>query len=296
MPNDANVKEAARSLLETALEEDGFDRDLTSVISVIAGGGADGRFTLAARENGTFAGEAILAVVAERFPAQLRIAAEVSDGEQFSARRRLAAIEGDAQTILGIERTLLNFLQRLCGVATLTRRFVDAVAGTGAKIYDTRKTIPGWRELDKYAVRCGGGCNHRMGLHDAVLIKDNHLAGIPIARLASTLAEILGRLDHAKHHHEFVEVEVDTLEQFRAVVAVPGVDVVLLDNFTLEQMRQAVAIRDGAGLRGRVALEVSGGVREESVAAIAATGVDRIAIGALTHSARAVDLGLDRER
>jgi len=295
MTNDTSLNEAIRSLLNTALEEDGVDRDVTSAISIAADLAIQGRFRLTAREPGSFAGEKLLTALAERYSDQIRIDCRIGDGGRFVGGQALAMLEGNVQTILGVERTLLNFLQRLCGVASFTYRFVEATAGTEAKIYDTRKTIPGWRELDKYAVRCGGGKNHRMGLHDAVLIKDNHIAGIPSERLAAVLEEIVGRLDKARHRHDFVEVEVDALEQLREVIKVSGIDVILLDNFTIGQICQAVEIRDTAGLRGRVALEVSGGVRVEDVAAIAATGVDRIAIGALTHSARAIDIGLDRE-
>ncbi len=185
-----------------------------------------------------------------------------------------------------------NFLSRMSGVATLTRHFVHAArqAHPGVQVLDTRKTIPGWRELDKYAVRAGGGLNHRFGLYDAVLIKDNHLAGIPTERLAAELTALLKRIAGKP---SFVEVEVDRLEQFDEVCRVGGIDIVLLDNFTLEAMRVAVARRDARGLRGRLALEASGGVTQATIGAIAATGVDRISVGEITHSAAALDIGLD---
>ncbi|MEW6252904.1 MAG: hypothetical protein AB1716_19885, partial [Planctomycetota bacterium] len=235
----------------------------------------------------------------------------------------VATLRGPRATVLSTERTLLNFLGRMSGVATLTRRYVDAAraANPHVQILDTRKTIPGWRELDKYAVRCGGGMNHRSGLYDAVLIKDNHIAGIPLERLAEELRAMLGRLARTP---KFVEVEVDSLEQLREVCRVAGVHMVLLDNFTTERIRAAVAVRDRLRTRplipmspqhlervndltaaerddGRphtweppmLLLEASGGVDLESVAELAATGVDRISVGALTHSAAALDIGLD---
>ena len=196
--------------------------------------------------------------------------------------------------ILSAERVLLNFLQRLCGIATLTGSFVDAAAGTDAAIYDTRKTAPGWRVLEKYAVRCGGGRNHRRGLFDAVLIKDNHLAGVDPDRLAGTVFEMLNRLSTSDAKPAFVEVEADSPDQVEALLTVVGIDVVLLDNFSVENLREAVATRDRLGLGGKVALEASGGVTLETVTAVAETGVDRISIGALTHSPRAIDLSLER--
>lgn len=216
----------------------------------------------------------------------------LADGAAVMPGVTVATIVGARGAVLTAERTLLNFLARLSGVATLTRCFVDAVAAVNAncRVYDTRKTIPGWRELDKYAVRCGGGHNHRFGLHDAVLIKDNHLAGVPLEKLSATLEGMLARVTGSPG---FVEVEVDTLPQLNAVCAVPGVRVVLLDNFGLEQMAAAVAWRNSQGLTGRIELEASGGISLENVARIAATGVDRIAVGALTHSAAGLDIGLD---
>jgi nicotinate-nucleotide pyrophosphorylase (carboxylating) len=217
----------------------------------------------------------------------------VDDGDRLSAGTVIAEAHGAARTLLGIERTLLNFLQRLCGVATLTRRFVDAVSGTQAEIYDTRKTIPGWRVLDKYAVRCGGGRNHRHGLHDAVLVKDNHLSHFSASGLDAGAFEILNRLSEEGARPEFIEFEVDTPTQLEALFKVVGINVILLDNFTLDRMREAVARRDALGLKGKVALEASGKVTLETVRQVAETGVERIAVGALTHSATALDIGMD---
>jgi nicotinate-nucleotide pyrophosphorylase (carboxylating) len=214
------------------------------------------------------------------------------DGQPIAAGKSVATLRGPKAAVLAVERTLLNFLGRMSGVATLTHRYVQTArqANPDVQVLDTRKTLPGWRELDKYAVRAGGGTNHRMGLYDAVLIKDNHLAGIPTERLASTLSRLLDRKPGSAR---FVEVEVDRLEQLIEVCKVSGVDIVLLDNLSLHEMRKAVEYRDAQGLRGKLALEASGKVSLENIADIAATGVDRISVGALTHSAVALDVGLD---
>ena len=227
-----------------------------------------------------------------KFDAAKRGTRHFEDGQPIAAGQSVALLRGPKAAVLAVERTLLNFLGRMSGVATLTHRYVQTArqANPDVRVLDTRKTLPGWRELDKYAVRKGGGTNHRMGLYDAVLIKDNHLAGIPTERLASVLSGLLDRkLDSAR----FVEVEVDRLEQLIEVCKVSGVDIVLLDNPSPHEMRRAVEYRDSQGLRGQLALEASGKVSLENIADIAATGVDRISVGALTHSAVALDLGLD---
>lgn len=278
-------------LWQRALSEDGAERDITSQVSIPQE--ARGRAQLVAKADGVFAGGILFDLLKEHYARKLLVHANVKDGELFKRDTILGTLEGPLRLLLGIERTLLNFLQRLCGVATLTRKYVDAVAGTSAKIYDTRKTIPGWRELDKYAVRCGGGVNHRTGLHDAILVKDNHLAGIPVERLAQRVFEVLNLAVELEPAPAFFEVEVDTLEQFDQLLKVVGIDVVLLDNFSLEQMREAVCRRQAAGLAGKLALEASGGVDLSTVTAIAHTGVDRISVGALTHSASALDISLD---
>jgi nicotinate-nucleotide pyrophosphorylase (carboxylating) len=211
------------------------------------------------------------------------------------AGERIAKFSGLVCQMLAAERTLLNFLQHLSGVATLTAHYVAAVAGTHAKIFDTRKTTPGMRTLEKYAVRCGGGHNHRIGLYDAVLLKDNHLAGIPTSRLAHAVFEMLNRVETLSSQPAFVEVECDGLDQLAELLKVVGIDVILLDNFKFPAIREAVTMRDRAGLRGKLELEASGGVTLETVRKIAETGVERIAVGAITHSAPILDLGLDAE-
>jgi nicotinate-nucleotide pyrophosphorylase (carboxylating) len=206
----------------------------------------------------------------------------------------LLRIRGPLRSLLTAERVILNFLQRMSGVATLTHRFVERVEGTAAKIYDTRKTIPGLRALDKYAVRAGGGVNLRIGLYDGLLVKDNHLAAQPLKELTAFLSRIVSQ-GRAEDPKRLVEVEVDTLEQMREVLKVDGVDVILLDNMDCPKMTLAVEMRDKAGKKGEVDLEASGGVTLETVRNIALCGVERIAVGAITHSAPAMDIGMDVE-
>ncbi len=299
-PGPALDESAVRRLIELAADEDLGSGDLTARLL-----DAPERLvqaTLVARAPGTLCGLAVAPLVCEAFSRRLNAALSVApsaragrfwaDGDAVMPADAVATVAGPHAAVLAMERTLLNVVCRLSGVATLTRRFVDAAraANAAVQIYDTRKTIPGWRALDKYAVRCGNGHNHRMGLYDAVLVKDNHLAGIPTSALREHVAALLRRLSG---HPAFVEVEVDHLGQFVEVCEVPGIDVILLDNFTLADTRTAVAHRDARGLQGRVALEASGAVTLQSVAALAGTGVDRIAIGGITHSATALDFGLD---
>lgn len=289
------------SLIEAAFLED-FDQagDLSSAL--LPEPQAPGIARLVARRDGVVCGLALAPEICRLFSARLGAALDFSpergeddalhDGDLIRADQTLALVRGSRRALLGLERTLLNFLCRMSGVATLTRRFVEAArrVNPAVRVLDTRKTLPGWRELDRYAVRCGGGENHRMGLYDAVLIKDNHLAGVPLSRLATMLSDMLTRVSGSAR---FVEVEVQNLEQFEEVCRVPGVQIVMLDNFAPEAMRQAVSRRDALGLRGRLELEASGGVTLDSIASIAATGVERISVGALTHSAPALDLALD---
>jgi nicotinate-nucleotide pyrophosphorylase (carboxylating) len=284
-----------RRLIEIAWEEDlGAEGDLTAALLPEANVEVTAR--VVPRQAGIICGlrlgPTVCEVFARRLQQPLDFAAAAADGEHVASGACVATLRGPRAAVLSTERTLLNFLGRMSGVATLTRRYVEAAQAVNpaAQILDTRKTIPGWRELDKYAVRAGGGQNHRAGLYDAVLIKDNHLAGVPVEQWATRLRELVARVPE---HARFIEVEVDHLAQLAEVCQVAGVGVVLLDNFTPEQMRAAVALRDARGLRGKLALEASGGVTLESVGPTAATGVDRISIGALTHSAVGLDIGLD---
>jgi nicotinate-nucleotide pyrophosphorylase (carboxylating) len=257
--------------------------------------------TLVQKEVGVACGLPIVEMVCQAYDERLRVEQipgfhfDVLEGHYSDQRRMpLLRIRGPLRSLLSAERVLLNFMQHLSGVATLTHRFARRVEGTGAKIYDTRKTLPGFRALDKYAVRCGGGYNHRIGLYDGLLVKDNHLAHIPLREIAPYLSDIVRRA-RAEDARRLVEIEVDTLEQLREVLKVDNVDVILLDNMDCPTMQQAVAMRNDAGRKGKVDLEASGGVTLETVRSVAVTGVDRIAIGAVTHSAPALDIGLDIE-
>ena len=273
---------------------------------------AQGRAVLVQKQSGVICGLPIIAMICRVYDDALKVEPlEALEGSwSDSPRRPLAIITGPLRSLLSAERIILNFIQRLSGVATQTRRFVDAISGTTARIYDTRKTTPGYRLLEKYAVRCGGGQNHRMGLYDGLLVKDNHIAAIPLPDLADQLRNIVA-LSRAEAPKRFIQIEVDTLDQLREVLKVDRVDSILLDNMDCPTMCQAVTLRDhaiggavegvseiasvSAGLTMRPALEASGGVNLTTVRAIAETGVDRISVGALTHSAVALDIGLDVE-
>ncbi|PWU20990.1 MAG: nicotinate-nucleotide diphosphorylase (carboxylating) [Verrucomicrobia bacterium] len=220
-------------------------------------------------------------------PLEVKVVRLAEDGERVAAGGALLKFSGSARVMLSAERVALNFVQRLSGVATLTAQFVEAVRGTRAKILDTRKTTPGWRRFEKYAVRCGGGQNHRIGLFDMVLIKDNHVAALKHAK-PNAIAAAVTRA-RAAYPKLQTEVEADTLEQVEQA-AEAGADMILLDNMDTAQLREAVR-----RVRGRARTEASGGVTLATVRAIAETGVDFISVGALTHSARAVDIGLDFE-
>jgi nicotinate-nucleotide pyrophosphorylase (carboxylating) len=283
-----------RALVEMAREEDLGERgDITS--QLIGDRSGDVQFALVARQAGVLAGRLITPDILEMYDRRVELTwcPDYSDGSRFEAGDRLAVIAGPMAAILSAERVLLNFLQRLCAVASATRTYVDAVAGTGAKICDTRKTTPGWRILEKYAVTCGGGRNHRMGLHDAVLIKDNHLAGVGPERLAGTLFSMLNDAAALEPPPNFIEVEADTLDQVEQIFNVVGVDYVLLDNFSTADLAKAVALRDSLGLKGKVQLEASGGITLQTIHAVAESGVERISVGAITHSVPAIDLSLE---
>ena len=282
-------------LIELARREDLGAGDLSTGLLPDPGGAAT--FRLIAKQPGVFAGREVAPAVLRAYDPGIAVDwTELgSDGTRFDdLPAELATIHGPVGPILSAERVLLNFLQRLCGIATLTRAYVDAIAGTGATILDTRKTTPGWRKLEKYAVRCGGGRNHREGLFDAVLIKDNHLAGVQTPQLAEHVFDLLNRLEAPRAKPTFVEVEADTLAQVEELLKVVGIDVILIDNFSLEDMRRAVTVRNKAGLSGKVALEASGGITLDTVRGVAETGVDRISVGAITHSPTALDLSMER--
>ncbi len=266
--------------VDRALAEDlGRAGDITSQATIPADARAD--VVIAARGAGVIAGLPLAEAAFRRMDSGIAFTAELADGTAVEAGTVVARISGNARAILSAERTALNFLTHLSGIASLTRRYVDAVAHTSARITCTRKTIPGLRALEKYAVRCGGGSNHRFGLDDAILIKDNHVA------VCGGVAEAVRRAKAFAGHLTKVEVEVDTLDQLHEALGA-GAEVVLLDNMPPATLREAVALT-----AGRAVLEASGGITLETVAAVAESGVDYISSGAITHSAPALDLGLD---
>jgi nicotinate-nucleotide pyrophosphorylase (carboxylating) len=284
MPSDTARSPLPDVLIEpivrAALAEDlGRAGDITSAACIDADARISVRF--AARKAGVVAGVACARLAIHALDAEATFAAWAHDGDQVSADAVLATVQANARALLSAERVALNLYGRLSGVATLTRAYVDAVAGTGAVIIDTRKTTPGLRALEKYAVRCGGGVNHRFGLDDAILIKDNHVAA------CGGVGEAIRRARASAGHLVKIEAEVDGLDQLEDALAA-GPDVVMLDNFSLADLRAAVSMT-----RGRAVLEASGGVTLETVRAIAQTGVGVISVGALTHSAPVLDIGLD---
>jgi len=266
-----------------ALAEDlGRAGDITSIATVPEE--TRGHAVVVARKAGVVSGLPLVAAAFRRLSPGIKIAASARDGAPIAAGAKLMSIDGNARAILGAERTALNFIGHLSGIATATAEFVKRIAHTKARVICTRKTTPGLRALEKYAVRCGGGYNHRFGLDDAMLIKDNHIA------VAGGIAAVLKRAKAAAGHLVKIEIEVDSLEQLDEVLQVGLADVVLIDNFDPDAMRRAVAM-----VAGRLVIEASGGITLESAAAIAETGVDYLSSGSLTHSVRNLDIGLDIE-
>ena len=307
---DERLEDDWRSILRLALAEDlGDAGDVTTraLVAEDAIGAAD----FVARSQGVLAGIALAEITADFIDARLQWTSLLTDGSPLAPGVRIASIEGPAASLLTAERLILNMLSRLSGIAGLTAHYVAAVSGTRARIYDTRKTTPGWRRLEKYAVRCGGGCNHREGLFEAILIKDNHLAlgsqppldgkaasgGVspsaaytPAQAVRRTRSFIETQVPQANRADMIVEIEVDTLEQLDEVLPVAP-DIVLLDNMTPAMLAEAVRRRDLAGVD--TDLEASGGVDLQTVGRIARSGVERISVGGLTHSAVSLDIGLD---
>lgn len=287
-------------LLDLAIREDlGTRGDCTT--QALVPEAARGRAAIVARGAGVLAGEPAIAAAVAKFSPDLKWSATSHDSRAVAPGQSIGVLEGPARAMLAAERPLLNLLGRLSGIATLTRRYVDLVAGTGAAIYDTRKTTPGWRSLEKYAVRCGGGTNHRAGLYDAVLIKDNHLAlGAAMRPRGEGGYSPVDAVRRARQYCEerfgdagrrmILEIEVDSLDQLDEVL-VANPDIVLLDNMSPATLREAVVRRDAGN--PAVQLEASGGIDLTTVRSIAETGVQRISVGALTHSAVALDFGLD---
>jgi len=296
---DDRLRDDCRELIRLAIRED-LDREHDWTTLALVPEDAMARAALVPRQPGVVGGLEAAELTLAEFDPRLAWSPEVSDGATIAAGQRIAVISGPARSLLTSERTLLNLLSRLSGIATLTRRYVDAVSGTRARIYDTRKTTPGFRRLEKYAVRLGGGTNHRTGLFDAMLIKDNHLAFsqsgqseaavTPAAAVRRARKFLEGLSVDGGRESLPLEVEVDSLEQLDSVLP-ERPDIVLLDNMRPDELRAAVARRDRVA--PQVQLEASGGVNLQTVAEIARTGVDRISVGALTHGAASLDIGLD---
>lgn len=299
----------ALKLIELSLTEDTGAADLASGVDCttdsIVPADSTARAAFVSRQQGVVSGVKVAQLVAEKFAPRVELIQEKKDGDAVEPKQTIATLSGPAHDILTIERTCLNFMCRLSGISSLTRQFADRVSGTGAKVLDTRKTTPGWRRLEKYAVACGGGTNHRMGLYDAVMLKDNHLAFF--RSQVENEADVIPRaLEQSRQwisdqsaslpngEQTILQLEVDTIEQFEISIAKSHStqpDIVLLDNMTTDQLSRAVTIRNENA--PEVLLEASGGVNLETIAGIAATGVDRISVGALTHSAINFDIGLD---
>lgn len=280
------MNEHTRTLIRIALEEDLADRgDLTSLNFVDAEHRSIGK--IVSREEAVISGSEVAAEVCRAVDPDLRFRSITHDGGSASVGDVVAEIVGPTRAVLTAERTVLNFMQRLSGIATITRSYVDLIGHTEASLLDTRKTTPGWRALEKQAVMDGGGTNHRFGLYDAIMVKDNHLVANPSPlNIAERVDEVKAREPELK-----IELEVDRLDQLKDYLRVDGIDVILLDNMNNNQLREAVSMRDQSG--SDIRLEASGGVNLSTVKGIAETGVDFISVGALTHSVRSIDLGLD---
>lgn len=276
------MEASTEQLIRAAIAEDVGSGDLTATYFVPTESTARARIT--AREPGVVAGMEVALRVFQEIDPRILVTPLMQDGAAFFPGDVLLEISGPTRGILTAERTALNFLQRLSGVATQARRYVEAVKPHAVQIWDTRKTTPGWRLLEKAAVKAGGGTNHRMGLYDHVMVKDNHLAA------HGTLAELQSAIDRVREERPGtrIQLEADNLEQVAGFLTLHGVDMLLLDNMGAERLREAVALN-----AGRLWLEASGGITLETIRDIAATGVNAISVGALTHSARALDLGLD---
>lgn len=294
---DASLLEDLTEILRLAIRED-LDRSVDLTTMAIVPPGVTGSAALISRSHGVAAGIDLIDEMLEELDTKIHWDQRVGDGQSIEPGQVLSVLSGDARDLLTCERTILNVICRLSGVASLTHRYVQAVAGSSARVYDTRKTTPGWRRLEKYAVRCGGGHNHRLGLYDGILIKDNHLACRAAANgelLDAGQAVALAKAFVAAGSVKFasppmIEIEIDRIGQLESALAA-GPNIVLLDNMGCELLREAVAIRDR--LAPEVELEASGGVNLSTIGGIAATGVNRISVGALTHSAPVHDIGLD---
>jgi len=270
---------AVHDLIDLALREDIGTGDVTSESTIPENVMA--KAVILSKDEGIIAGLDIAGEVFRKIDPDIDYKKLVSDGDKITKWQELATVEGKARSLLTAERTVLNFLQRLSGVATITSKYVKAVSGYKARIVDTRKTTPGWRALEKFAVRVGGGGNHRFGLYDAVLIKDNHIA------VAGSITEAVARAKERIPHTMKIEIETENLNQVCEAIESKA-DIIMLDNMSLDMMSEAVKL-----INGKAIVEASGGIKLENIASVAATGVDLISIGALTHSAMSLDISMD---
>jgi nicotinate-nucleotide pyrophosphorylase (carboxylating) len=294
---DAALLDDLSHLVRLAIRED-LDRTADLTTMALVPQGVKGSAVILPRVAGIAAGIDLIEAMIQELDARISWTQHLGDGESFQPKQALATLSGETRDLLTCERTILNFLGRLCGIATLTGKYVSKLQGTKARVYDTRKTTPGWRRLEKYAVRCGGGRNHRLGLYDGILIKDNHLACRAAAdgqlldpgTAVTTAKEFLASGAYRFENPTLIEIEIDRVGQLESALrALPNI--VLLDNMNCDLLRECVAIRNR--IAPSVELEASGGVNLETIGNIAQTGVDRISVGALTHSAINLDLGLD---
>jgi nicotinate-nucleotide pyrophosphorylase (carboxylating) len=292
---DAAIEDDLRQLVRLAVRED-LDRQHDWTTVALVGPDTQGGAAMVAREPGVIAGLRALPVIIGEMRAAIDLDLQAADGSDVTTGAVIAQFSGSARDLLTCERPMLNLVSRLSGIATQTSRYVERVRGTAARIYDTRKTTPGWRRLEKYAVRCGGGYNHRTGLFDAILVKDNHLElaaekNLSPAGAVRRAREFVAQLD-AQYiaKDQLIEVEIDRLDQLDEVLAAAP-DIILLDNMAPENLRRAVLRRNEAG--AGIELEASGGVSLDTVRRIAETDIERISVGALTHSSRSLDIGLD---
>lgn len=292
---DAAIEDDLRALIRLAVRED-LDRQHDWTTVALVGPDAQGRAAMVARESGVVAGLRALPVIVDEMQAAIDLDLRAADGDATKSGTILATLSGSARDLLTCERPMLNLVSRLSGIATLTLRYVERIHGTAARIYDTRKTTPGWRRLEKYAVRCGGGHSYRIGLFDAILIKDNHLALAAEKNLSPAAAVERARRFVAELDAQYIakdlliEVEIDRLDQLDGVLSA-GPDIILLDNMTPDDLCRGVVRRNETN--PSIELEASGGVSLETVRQIAESGVERISVGALTHSSRTLDIGLD---
>jgi len=284
-------------LIALAMAEDVGDGDWSATFTIDAD--AVGAANIVVRTDGVICGMTMVPDILAAYNSDLVLTAAITDGTAVTAGQSIGNISGPLRALVTSERVVLNFLQRLSGIATMTAHCVALVAASNCDICDTRKTTPGYRHLEKYSVRCGGGVNHRMGLYDGVMVKDNHWVAIGASEMNTGLTMLLKQIESKQLPLRMVEIEVDTLEQLKAILVFSkqhvGITVILLDNMSCQEMAQAVVMRNEMGFSGVIQLEASGNVTLDTLVKIAQTGVERISLGCLTHSVKSLDIGLDMQ-